>query len=382
MDGIQGTTGEIGPEGNGVSSTVQNDDGTITFNYTDGTSFTTDNLMGSTGNGASKVLQSIDTSKPTNYIIYNPGPAIFQISTNGYSGFYNLTYRFRSGNSTGSAGTGHFSIKDPNGNVLYNSSGSYYGGGQDEKSLAIEIDSSWDYIQLEGYCAPCNGQFLVSPLYAQLVLFNDVVGQTGPAGAQGETGPAGATGVAGPTGPPGSQGAPGNDGQDGEDGPSAYEIWINAGNTGSEADFLASLTGPAGADGAPNTLPTYNNNTFYPRLGGYVIEINTDGTHGLVVAMQNQGNSNWYEANNLLSNAINHDTYGAKFKDWRLPTKRELYLMYDIFINGNEPNFVPGNYRSSSEISYGQSWLLNFATGDPGCDTCYHSDPVRAVRAF
>ena len=87
----------------------------------------------------------------------------------------------------------------------------------------------------------------------------------GPAGPQGETGPAGATGVAGPTGPPGSQGAPGNDGQDGEnglageDGLSAYEIWINAGNTGSEADFLASLTGPTGADGVDGSFPVANN---------------------------------------------------------------------------------------------------------------------------
>ena len=84
----------------------------------------------------------------------------------------------------------------------------------------------------------------------------------GPSGPQGETGPAGATGVAGPTGPPGSQGAPGNDGIDGEngeDGLSAYEIWINAGNTGSEADFLASLTGPAGADGVDGSFPVANN---------------------------------------------------------------------------------------------------------------------------
>ena len=68
--------------------------------------------------------------------------------------------------------------------------------------------------------------------------------------------------MAGPTGPPGSQGAPGNDGIDGEngeDGLSAYEIWINAGNTGSEADFLASLTGPAGADGVDGSFPVANN---------------------------------------------------------------------------------------------------------------------------
>ena len=88
----------------------------------------------------------------------------------------------------------------------------------------------------------------------------------GPAGAQGETGAAGATGVAGPTGPPGSQGAPGNDGQDGENGLSAYEIWINAGNTGSEADFLASLVGADGEDGVgiSNTVQNEDGTiTFY-----------------------------------------------------------------------------------------------------------------------
>ena len=40
---------------------------------------------------------------------------------------------------------------------------------------------------------------------------------------------------------------------------------------------------------------TYTINTFYAELGGYVIEINTDGTHGLVAAMQDQGTSNWYK---------------------------------------------------------------------------------------
>jgi len=44
-------------------------------------------------------------------------------------------------------------------------------------------------------------------------------------------------------------GADGQDGQDGADGLSAYEIWLNAGNTGTEQDFLASLAGTAGTDG-------------------------------------------------------------------------------------------------------------------------------------
>ena len=41
---------------------------------------------------------------------------------------------------------------------------------------------------------------------------------------------------------------------------------------------------------------TYTINTFYAELGGYVIQISPSGTHGLVVAMQDQGTSNWYEA--------------------------------------------------------------------------------------
>ncbi|CAI8217336.1 MAG: Uncharacterised protein [Flavobacteriaceae bacterium] len=57
----------------------------------------------------------------------------------------------------------------------------------------------------------------------------------------------------GPAGPKGDKGA---------DGSSAYQMWIAAGNTGTEAEFLASLvgaTGPAGADGKDGkdgTVPT------------------------------------------------------------------------------------------------------------------------------
>ncbi len=39
------------------------------------------------------------------------------------------------------------------------------------------------------------------------------------------------------------------DGVDGTDGDSAYEVWINAGNVGTQQDFLDSLVGQDGADG-------------------------------------------------------------------------------------------------------------------------------------
>ena len=73
----------------------------------------------------------------------------------------------------------------------------------------------------------------------------------GAQGPTGATGPAGATGATGPQGESGSAASRGD---------SAYEVWLGEGNTGTEADFLNSLvgatgpTGPAGAAGA--TGPT------------------------------------------------------------------------------------------------------------------------------
>jgi hypothetical protein len=87
------------------------------------------------------------------------------------------------------------------------------------------------------------------------------IGLTGPLGPQGLqgiqgiAGPAGASGPQGPiglTGAQGSIGLTGPAGTNGSNGLSAYQIWLNAGNTGTEAQFLTSLqgaTGPAGTNG-------------------------------------------------------------------------------------------------------------------------------------
>lgn len=56
-------------------------------------------------------------------------------------------------------------------------------------------------------------------------------------------------GVPGPQGPPGEDGIDGSDGVDGQDGDSAYQVAQNNGFVGNEAAWLASLVGPAGADG-------------------------------------------------------------------------------------------------------------------------------------
>jgi hypothetical protein len=49
----------------------------------------------------------------------------------------------------------------------------------------------------------------------------------------------------------------------GQDGLSAYEIWLNLGNTGSEADFIASLTGPAGPQGEQGVPGLNSQNISY-----------------------------------------------------------------------------------------------------------------------
>lgn len=48
---------------------------------------------------------------------------------------------------------------------------------------------------------------------------------------------------------PGPRGLPGTAGVDGSPGQSAYQAWLANGHTGTEAEFLAALRGPAGQDG-------------------------------------------------------------------------------------------------------------------------------------
>jgi len=135
------------------------------------------------------------------------------------------------------------------------------------------------------------------------------------------------------------------------------------------------------------TSKTYSVDTFYVELGGYVIEVNSDGTHVLVVAMQDQRISEWYEANDLLSNASNHDADGKEFSDWRLPTKRELSLMYvqrisigGFDLSGQAPTY--SFYWSSTEGDYSLALLQYFYYGYQDYYNKSYTYNVRAVRAF
>ena len=118
-----------------------------------------------------------------------------------------------------------------------------------------------------------------------------VAGPQGDQGIQGETGaqgPIGNTGPAGPQGATGAQGPIGADGSDGANGSSAYEIWTAAGNTGTEAEFLASLVGAQGETGA--TGPTGPQGETGPLVSG------TNGQ-----TLYNDG-TDWVSTSNLYNN--------------------------------------------------------------------------------
>ena len=90
----------------------------------------------------------------------------------------------------------------------------------------------------------------------------------------------GADGEKGADGADGKDGTDGKDGADGEkgaDGKSAYQSWLDIGNSGSEADFIASLKGEKGEDGedaAPADIPSKVSQL--ENDAGYLVESDLD----------------------------------------------------------------------------------------------------------
>lgn len=76
-----------------------------------------------------------------------------------------------------------------------------------------------------------------------------VDGAPGEPGRDGKDGQPGADGKPGKDGTPGQPGRDGKDGQPGADGKSAYQVWLDAGNSGTVSDFLKSLKGEKGDQG-------------------------------------------------------------------------------------------------------------------------------------
>jgi len=116
--------------------------------------------------------------------------------------------------------------------------------------------------------------------------------------------------------------------------------------------------------------------------GGYVIEVTPDGKHGIVATLQNQGSVSWYAANDVLSDEAYHEVSGKNFKDWRLPTKREFNLIYNLqaSIGGFSSSY--SDYWCSTEYDSADGWYQVFTTGAQGHVNKGGPHRIRAVRVF
>lgn len=262
VDGIDGIDGVDGQDGVGISSTVDNGDGTLTFNFSDGSVFTTSDLQGAqgiqgpagptgaTGPAGLQGLTGPQGSPGQDGVNGQDGNGIFSTVDNA-DGTFTLNYTdgtsFTTSDFTGPQGpTGATGPQGPAGTGV---------------SILGSFSSS---AQLPA--TGSNGDaYLIS---GDLFVWNGTSWQN-VGNIQGPAGPAGATGPIGPAGPQGSQGLPGMDGQDGingADGTNGVDgqdgngivSTIDNGNGTFTLNFsdgtsftTADLTGPQGPQGLP-----------------------------------------------------------------------------------------------------------------------------------
>tara|TARA_B110000259_G_scaffold151554_1_gene171301 strand:+ start:2292 stop:2732 length:441 start_codon:yes stop_codon:yes gene_type:complete len=125
---------------------------------------------------------------------------------------------------------------------------------------------------------------------------------------------------------------------------------------------------------------TYKVNTYYEDLGGYVIRVYNAGTHGTVVAMQDQGKGDWCQAASLANS--NHTPAGAKFKDWFMPSLNDLGIMLEVYKNGNGAKLNDNTYWTSTFNDAQEPFWGDFSTGVPDEGSTSNIRSLRAIRNF
>lgn len=194
-------------------------------------------------------------------------------------------------------------------------------------------------------------------------------GATGAQGPKGDNGPKGDRGDTGPQGAIGAKGAAGENGQGVPTGGITGQVLMKT----AELDYNTAWVDPANAG--------VKRQAGDKALGGTIIYVNDQGTHGLIVANTNQNTDiEWWNAQDTISNPANFDSDGKVYNDWRLPTRYELNLMYTM--RSELSNLILSNYWSITEKSSANSYVQDFKTGVQGNLGKGKTAVIRAVRSF
>jgi len=128
-----------GIPGNGVDSTVDNDNGTFTITYTDGSTFTSADLRGADGNG---ILSTVDNGDGTFTFNYTNGSSFTTSNLTGPAGSFSGTVNYVS-KFTGTGDTlGDSQIRDNGSNVGINRA--------PLTNYRVRVDTSTDLFALTG----------------------------------------------------------------------------------------------------------------------------------------------------------------------------------------------------------------------------------------
>jgi len=156
----------------------------------------------------------------------------------------------------------------------------------------------------------------------------------------------------------------GESGQDGLDGKSAYQVWLDVGNTGTEADFLTSLEGTQGPQGPPGTpgTPTYSIGDSYG--GGIVFYVYDGGLHGLIAAASDQSVGVYWSVGSTVNRKTRAKGGSSGYVNFRLEvvrSQRPIYCSYTAAEQGTAPYL---NIYYPVIICYGgMQFNVHFSTG-------------------
>ena len=124
--------------------------------------------------------------------------------------------------------------------------------------------------------------------------------------------------------------------------------------------------------------------------GGVIFYLTPNNQHGLIVSLNNLGESSWFEAQDIISNPENHTKIGQNYTDWRMPTKFELNQLFlnknlinDFALKNNYDVFKKTFYWSSTARDPNYGFIQNFKNGKikKNAELVWENN-IRAIRSF